>query len=86
MSDTLEVTRLEDLVDLEEVPPCEVFYLGIRPCGNPSVARVKFNCPCSPPRYTFYCQRCLIDLRNGWMRCQLCGDIVFNGNIKWGIS
>jgi hypothetical protein len=89
---TVEVELLD--VDLDASVPCEtpkiVFYTEngeevgreTTVCGKPSVARIRYYCPCWAaigPKYQFTCKDCLDSVRSkdSRMQCQMCRNRDF---------
>jgi hypothetical protein len=87
---TIEVELLD--VDLEASLPCEtpkiVLYVEdgeevdreTTVCGKPSVARIRYYCPCwDGPKYYFTCKDCLDKVRSkdAAMQCVRCRNRDF---------
>jgi hypothetical protein len=53
--------------------PCEAYFPGDgQLCGLPSVARIRFACPCGLTWRGFVCKRCLRNLSSGHYLCLHC--------------
>jgi hypothetical protein len=92
----MEIELLDALLD--ETPPCEILrgtiYVNdynevmrkdLKPCGLPSVARIRYYCSCwTSPKYHFTCQRCIDAIQNGdlRMKCSKC----YNQDFEWKAS
>jgi hypothetical protein len=73
----VEATRIEDLPDIDGVPPCETLfrYFPDLQCGKPSVVRVIVTCRnCNTRVPHFLCRECYDEVRKDQMPHAGCVD------------
>jgi hypothetical protein len=82
MATTIEIEELTGF-DLDNAPPCEFYDVAHgKPCGEPSVVRMRVKCSCGEAGVIFLCQKCREMLEQGGAQCLMC----FGSDLTWGES